>query len=348
MFNGMVEYCQLYTGGSIGGAVRLNHGMCDTVINWAGGLHHAKKSEASGFCYVNDIVLAILEMLKYHHRVLYVDIDVHHGDGVEEAFLTTGEIIERGYISEQPGNYSHNMLLRDGIDDDLYYSHNVPLRDGIDDDSYESLFKPIMTKVMEQYQPGAVVLQSGADSLAGDRLGVFNLSNKGHAACHKFMATFDVPLLVLGGGGYKIKNVARCWTYETGALLGREEQMAEELPPNEFYEYFGPDYSLSIKSKPDMENRNKKADLDKLRTMVLQNLSHVRPVGAPFQRPPDAMTTDAVATTKKERDDDSDSEDVKKRQLGGGSRGVKKQRPWGNQSDSDIVIGDDDMDADYE
>ncbi len=59
---------QRYTGGSIGGAVRLNHNMSDVVINWAGGLHHAKKAEASGFCYVNDIVLAILELLKYHHR----------------------------------------------------------------------------------------------------------------------------------------------------------------------------------------------------------------------------------------------------------------------------------------
>lgn len=63
---------------------------------------------------------------------------------------------------------------------------------------------------------------AGADSLAGDKLGVFNLSNKGHAACHKFMASFGVPMLVLGGGGYKIKNVARLWAYETGALLGKQ------------------------------------------------------------------------------------------------------------------------------
>lgn len=58
--------------------------MCDIAVNWAGGLHHAKKKEASGFCYVNDIVIAILELLKYHPRVLYIDIDIHHGDGVEE------------------------------------------------------------------------------------------------------------------------------------------------------------------------------------------------------------------------------------------------------------------------
>lgn len=70
----------------IAGAARLNHGLADHTINWAGGLHHAKKSEASGFCYINDIVLSILELLKYHNRVLYIDIDIHHGDGVEEAF----------------------------------------------------------------------------------------------------------------------------------------------------------------------------------------------------------------------------------------------------------------------
>jgi histone deacetylase 1/2 len=66
--------------------------MSDIVVNWAGGMHHAKKAEASGFCYCNDIVLSILELLKYHQRVLYIDIDIHHGDGVEEAFFTTNRV----------------------------------------------------------------------------------------------------------------------------------------------------------------------------------------------------------------------------------------------------------------
>lgn len=77
----------------LAGAVKLNKQQADIAVNWAGGLHHAKKSEASGFCYVNDIVLAILELLKYHQRVLYVDIDIHHGDGVEEAFYTTDRVM---------------------------------------------------------------------------------------------------------------------------------------------------------------------------------------------------------------------------------------------------------------
>lgn len=76
VFDGLFEFCQLYTSGSIGGAKRLNQGQSDIVVNWAGGLHHAKKSEASGFCYVNDCVLAILELLKTHPRVLYIDIDI--------------------------------------------------------------------------------------------------------------------------------------------------------------------------------------------------------------------------------------------------------------------------------
>ena len=75
MFDGLYEFCQLSAGGSVAAAVKLNKQASEICINWGGGLHHAKKSEASGFCYVNDIVLGILELLKYHQRVLYIDID---------------------------------------------------------------------------------------------------------------------------------------------------------------------------------------------------------------------------------------------------------------------------------
>ncbi|KAM2305720.1 hypothetical protein ACFXTH_025247 [Malus domestica] len=92
-FDRLYSFCQTYVGGSVSGAVKLNHGICDISINWAGGLHHAEKCEASGFCYVNDIVLAILELLKQHEHVLYVEIDIHHGDGVEEAFYTIDRVM---------------------------------------------------------------------------------------------------------------------------------------------------------------------------------------------------------------------------------------------------------------
>ena len=84
---------------------------------------------------------------------------------------------------------------------------------------YRSVFEPIIGSIMERFQPGAVVLQCGADSLSGDRLGCFNLSIRGHANCVQFVKSYGVPILVLGGGGYTLRNVPRCWTYETAVLL---------------------------------------------------------------------------------------------------------------------------------
>ncbi|XP_064099306.1 probable histone deacetylase 1-B [Macrobrachium nipponense] len=269
VFDGLYEFCQLSSGGSIAGAVKLNKQACDIAVNWAGGLHHAKKSEASGFCYVNDIVLAILELLKYHQRVLYIDIDIHHGDGVEEAFYTTDRVMTVSF--HKYGEYFPGTGdLRDiGAGKGKYYAVNFPLRDGIDDESYESIFVPIMTKVMETYQPSAIVLQCGADSLSGDRLGCFNLTLKGHARCVEFVKKYNLPLLLMGGGGYTIRNVARCWTYETAVALSTD--IANELPYNDYFEYFGPDFKLHI-SPSNMSNQNTPDYLDKIKTRLFENL----------------------------------------------------------------------------
>ena len=294
VFDGLFNFTQIYTGGSVGGAVRLNHKVSDTVVNWAGGLHHAKKSEASGFCYLNDIVLAILELLKVHSRILYLDIDIHHGDGVEEAFYTTDRVMTVSF--HKFGEYfpGTGHLQDIGQHRGKYYSVNVPLKDGIDDEAYEYLFKPIMNKVMEMYQPEAIVFQSGADSLSGDRLGCFNLSIRGHAECLKFMQSFDIPLLVLGGGGYTIRNVARCWVYETGCLLKRE--LDEILPPNDYSEYFGPTNTLHI-TPSNMENQNTRDYLDGIRNRVLENLNKIpfRPSVPYHQVPQDSYKLNDIA-----------------------------------------------------
>lgn len=147
-------------------------------------------------------------------RVLYVDIDIHHGDGVEEAFFTTDRVMTVSFHKFGDFFPGTGHIKDIGVGLGKYYALNVPLNDGMDDGSFRSLFRPIIQKVMEVYQPDAVVLQCGADSLAGDRLGCFNLSVKGHADCLRFLRSFNVPLMVLGGGGYTIRNVARCWCYE--------------------------------------------------------------------------------------------------------------------------------------
>lgn len=100
-----------------------------------------------------------------------------------------------------------------------YFTINVPLKRGIDDDSYCELFKRIMKAVMASFVPEVVVIQCGADSLSKDRLGHLNLSILGHADCINHMRSYNVPLILLGGGGYTVENVARCWTFETAMML---------------------------------------------------------------------------------------------------------------------------------
>lgn len=291
VFDGLYEFCQLSTSGSMGGAARLNSGDADIVINWGGGLHHAKKSEASGFCYVNDCVLAILELLKKQQRVLYIDIDIHHGDGVEEAFYTSNRVMTCSF--HKFGEYFPGTgdWKDKGHGKGKNCSINFPLHDGIDDDSFIRIFRPVIGKIMERYRPGAVVLQCGADSLSGDRLGCFNLSLRGHADCVAYVKSFNVPTLVLGGGGYTMRNVARCWTYETAVLL--ETEIADELPYNDFFEYYGPDYRLHI-TPSNMENKNEPKYLEKVKERLFEFLRDLEPApgaeiltGASDVTPPD-------------------------------------------------------------
>ncbi|KAH7326439.1 hypothetical protein B0I35DRAFT_346815, partial [Stachybotrys elegans] len=275
VFDGLFEFCGISAGGSMEGAARLNRQKCDIAINWAGGLHHAKKSEASGFCYVNDIVLGILELLRFMKRVLYIDIDVHHGDGVEEAFYTTDRVMTVSF--HKYGEYFPGTgELRDiGIGQGKNYSVNFPLRDGITDESYKSIFEPVIENVMKYYQPEAVVLQCGTDSLSGDRLGCFNLSMDGHANCVNFVKSFNLPTMVLGGGGYTMRNVARTWAFETGVLVGQE--MDRTLPYNEYYEYYAPDFELNVRAS-NMENSNSREYLEKITAAVIDNLRQTGPV----------------------------------------------------------------------
>lgn len=126
---------------------------------------------------------------------------------------------------------------------------------------------------MEWYQPSAIVLQCGGDSLSGDRLGPFNLSMRGHANCVNFVRSLGVPMMVLGGGGYTIRNVARTWAFETGVCNG--EILPKELPYNGYYEYYAPTYELDVRSA-NMTNANSKEYLDKILTQVISNLDNTK------------------------------------------------------------------------
>lgn len=170
-FEGLFEFCSISAGGSIGGymlqfvlylalylyaceaaAQRIASGSADIAINWAGGLHHAKKREASGFCYINDIVLGILELLRSYPRVLYIDIDCHHGDGVEEAFYTTDRVMTCSF--HKFGEYFPGTGTQEdkGMGKGKHYTVNVPLKDGITDESFKTVFEPVRVYAgYEQY-----------------------------------------------------------------------------------------------------------------------------------------------------------------------------------------------------
>jgi histone deacetylase 1/2 len=326
VFDGLYEFTQLYTGASLDGALQLNQGMTDVAINWSGGLHHAKKSEASGFCYINDIVLAILELLKVHARVLYIDIDVHHGDGVEEAFYTTDRVMTLSlhkYGDFFPGT---GHLADVGAKEGTGYSVNAPIQAGITDDTYmEFLFKPIMDQIMQVFRPGAIVLQCGADSLTGDRLGCFNLTTKGHAACVKLVQNYGVPTLVLGGGGYTIRNVARCWAYETATLLGKED-IPNDIPFNDYYEYYAPDFELHLTEDGSMDNANSIPQLETIRNELLQQIADLK--GAPSVQmqnvPPPFRTVDPKDRKEADEDEDKNNDHM---DTGSDSGSPKKQHP---------------------
>lgn len=272
VFAGLFQFCQISAGGSIGGAAKLNRGDVDIAINWAGGLHHAKKTEASGFCYVNDIVLGILELLKVHKRVLYVDIDVHHGDGVEEAFYTSNRVMTLSFHKYGEFFPGTGDIKDVGSGLGKNYSLNFPLHDGIDDVSYETIFKPVCQMVMDRFRPECIALQCGADSLTGDRIGCFNLTLHGHAMCVDFLKSFGVPMLVMGGGGYTIRNVSRAWTYETSRLL--DVEISDQLPYNDYLEYFGPDYRLHIEPS-NTPNHNSREYLERNLAELLRNLGEL-------------------------------------------------------------------------
>ncbi|KAI9672375.1 MAG: histone deacetylase [Caeruleum heppii] len=289
IFDGLFEYCALYAGASVDAARKLINHQSDIAINWAGGLHHAKKAEASGFCYINDIVLAILQLLLHHPRVLYIDIDVHHGDGVEQAFWSSDRVMTLSFHKYDKDNFfpGTGPLTSTGPTGPgapgAHCSLNVPLNDGIEDDDYIWLFEQIVEPCLATFRPSVIVLQCGADSLGGDRLGCFNLNIRAHGACVDFVKRQNIPFLVLGGGGYTPRNVARLWAYETSICVGAASTISPTIPAHTpFLRAFAPDFSLFpplSNTARQYENKNPRQYLWSLVEGVHEQLRYLR--GAP-------------------------------------------------------------------
>ncbi|MCC5974345.1 MAG: acetoin utilization protein AcuC [Rubellimicrobium sp.] len=189
------------------------------------GTHHAFPDRASGFCYLNDPVLAILSLRAHGAgRVAYVDIDAHHGDGVEAAFADDPEVLVISIHEE-------NRWPRTGRIEDrgIGQVFNIPVPRGFNDTEMAALRDDLVLPAVAAFRPGAIVLQCGADAVLEDPQSRLALSNRAHWAMVAALRPLAPRYLVLGGGGYNPWSVARLWTGVWATLSGIE--IPDHLPP---------------------------------------------------------------------------------------------------------------------
>lgn len=223
-FDGMYEAAALYCGGTVDAARLVLSGRYETAFNVAGGLHHALPERAAGFCTFNDLALGIHELRRGGcERVAYIDIDVHHGDGVQACFYDDPQVMtislhESGrYLF--PGTGFPDEL---GEGDAVGTSLNIPLLPYTQDEVWHEAFDAVVPGALVAFAPDALVLQVGADAHWEDPLAHVMLSSEGWmAAIDKLLRLGEgKPVVVTGGGGYNIRTVARLWTMVQARCAG--------------------------------------------------------------------------------------------------------------------------------
>jgi acetoin utilization protein AcuC len=193
------------------------------AFNIAGGLHHALADRASGFCYLNDPVIGISRMIENGLRVGYLDIDVHHGDGVQGAFYNTDRVLT---ISIHQHGYT--LFPGTGFPDEMGegpgrgYAVNVPLAPGTGDDVYLWTFMELVPPLMRAYDPDVLVTQLGVDTLATDPLAGLDLTHKCFVKLVEEIKSWNRKWVALGGGGYDVMNVARAWSQAWAVMKGAD------------------------------------------------------------------------------------------------------------------------------
>jgi acetoin utilization protein AcuC len=222
VFPGVYDWAMSVAGASILCAEQILAGHAIRAFNMSGGLHHAMPSRAAGFCHINDGVLAIQALAKAGKRVAYVDIDAHHGDGVEHAFYGSPDVLTISIHQTGRTIFPGTGFVNDiGEGEGTGYALNVPLSPGAGDDAYERAFERIVLPMLRAFRPDVLVTQLGSDAILGDVVASLRLSLRGYERCLAHFDGLELPWIALGGGGYDVSNVARAWTLAWGTLLGR-------------------------------------------------------------------------------------------------------------------------------
>jgi acetoin utilization protein AcuC len=229
IFPGLYDWSLLVTGATLQAVEFVSKGEGEIAFNIAGGLHHAMRSRASGFCYVNDPVIGILKLLDQGKRVAYIDIDAHHADGVQKAFYETDQVLnislhESGYTLFPGTGFEYEIGEGKGEG----YSINLPFPPNTDDEVYVWAFEEIVPPLIHAFRPDVVVTQLGVDSFYGDPLTNLQLSMFGFEKVVRRIKELAPRWVALGGGGYDVSNVARAWTLAWAVMNGIE--LGDELP----------------------------------------------------------------------------------------------------------------------
>ncbi|VVB64187.1 Histone deacetylase domain protein [uncultured archaeon] len=255
VFKGMYSAARILAGGSIDAAKLMIEQDC-SAFNIGGGLHHAMPTQASGFCIFNDIALAISILKRKFKRILYIDIDGHHGDGVQNIFYTDPRVLKISI--HESGRYifpGTGFIDEIGEYDGKGYSVNIPMPMYATDDVYRRAFEEIVPALFEWFKPDVVVAQFGVDTHYSDPLTSLNLTLEGYSyLVYRIKELTDRysggRLLALGGGGYSLMVVPLAWTIVFQAMRGG--RVPEFLPPcwSEMFTNFVGQEPLSLPDIP--------------------------------------------------------------------------------------------------
>jgi len=241
VFPGMYEIEGLKVGAALTGARLIAEGQMQVAFSPAGGMHHARPALASGFCVFNDVAVAIHWLMRQGLRVAYVDIDVHHGDGVQAAFYDTDQVLtislHQAGILFYPGTGFPDEI---GTGAGYGYSINVPFLPYTDDELYLWAFRQVVPPLVRQFAPDVLVTQLGVDTHYRDPLAQLMLTTQGYVALIEELKTLADTIggwLAFGGGGYAVDVVPRAWTLAYGLMS--EQTLPDELPPA-YSERYGP------------------------------------------------------------------------------------------------------------
>jgi len=229
IFPALYQHSTLVAGATLTAARLISSGRTRIAFNPSGGLHHAHPERAGGFCYINDVVLGCMHLAKCGMKVLFLDLDAHHCDGVQSAFWKRRDVmtisLHQHPLTLFPGTgFEHEI----GEERGTGFAVNVPLPPGVYDEAYVTAVREVVMPLIQAFNPDVIVLELGMDGLSGDPLTQMHLTNNAYADTVKSVMTFHKPLLAVGGGGYNLFNTARGWALMWSILCGAstDDEMA--------------------------------------------------------------------------------------------------------------------------